>query len=282
VKQQKGRRWGYFPGIDPHLGFSEFMVRLFELGKCSMRVFMVWNSPQWAYGVRHQRGLESLLKQHPDACVVMLSETLELESFQEFVKEGYKVAVALPNLDELLESTPTHEFASLWYEWRQTKYYPLHYSELIRLAALYKYGGIYLDSDIIVLKPLTSLRNTIGATNSVPGSSSYSGAVLAFEKQSPLLEECLKEFYSTYDDTLLQWNGAGLMTRVISNLSSKADENMWHLHTKLEPSATFYPISSTDIMRYDLYSSIFADADYVWSILLSKSYIYNCQHSITT
>jgi len=50
----------------------------------------------------------------------------------------YKVAVALPNLDELLESTPTHEFASLWYEWRQTKYYPLHYSELIRLAALYK------------------------------------------------------------------------------------------------------------------------------------------------
>ncbi|CAL5086076.1 unnamed protein product [Urochloa decumbens] len=250
VKQQKGRRWGYFPGIDPLLGFSEFMERFFELGKCSMRVFMVWSSPQWAYGVRHQRGLESLLKQHPDACVVMLSETLELESFREFVKEGYKVAVAVPNLDELLESTPTQEFASVWYEWRQTKYYPLHYSELIRLAALYKYGGIYLDSDVIVLKPLTSLWNTIGAANHVPGNSSYSGAVLAFEKQSPLLLECLKEFYSTYDDTLLQWNGAELMTRVISNLSSRADEDMGHLDAKLEPSATFYPISSADIVRY--------------------------------
>ncbi|CAN6205783.1 unnamed protein product [Urochloa humidicola] len=249
VKQQKGRRWGYFPGIDPHLGFSEFMERFFELGKCSMRVFMVWNSPQWAYGVRHQRGLESLLKQHPDACVVMLSETLEPDSFREFVKEGYKVAVAVPDLDELLESTPTHEFASVWYEWRQTKYYPLHYSELVRLAALYKYGGIYLDSDVIVLKPLTSLRNSIGATSHVPGNSSYSGAVLAFEKHSLLLEECLKEFYSTYDDTLLQWNGAELMTRVISNLSSKAVENMGHLDTKLEPS-TFYPISSADITRY--------------------------------
>ncbi|KAF8664508.1 hypothetical protein HU200_054685 [Digitaria exilis] len=250
VKQHKGRRWGYFPGIDPHLGFSEFMEKFFELGKCSMRVFMVWNSPQWAYGVRHQRGLESLLKQHPDACVVMLSETLELESFREFVKEGYKVAVVMPNLDELLESTPTHEFASVWYEWRQTKYYPLHYSELVRLAALYKYGGIYLDSDVIVLKPLTSLRNTIGATNLVPGNSGFSGAVLASEKKSPLLEECLKEFYSTYDDTLMQWNGAELMTRVISNLSSKADENMGHFDTQLEPSATFYPISSTDIVRY--------------------------------
>ncbi|CAO1941559.1 unnamed protein product [Urochloa humidicola] len=249
-KQHKGRRWGYFPGIDPHLGFSEFVERFFEIGKCSMRVFMVWNSPQWAYGVRHQRGLESLLKQHPDACVVMLSETLELESFQEFVKEGYKVAVAVPNLDELLESTPTQEFASVWYEWRQTKYYPLHYSELVRLAALYKYGGIYLDSDVIVLKPLTSLRNTIGAAYHVPGNSSYSGAVLSFEKQSPLLLECLKEFYSTYDDTLLQWNGAELMTRVIRNLSSRAHGDMGHLDAKLEPSATFYPISSADIVRY--------------------------------
>jgi hypothetical protein len=44
----------------------------------------------------------------------------------------------VPNLDELLESTPTHVFASVWYEWRQTKYYHLHYSELVRLAALYK------------------------------------------------------------------------------------------------------------------------------------------------
>ncbi|XP_062189293.1 uncharacterized protein At4g19900-like [Phragmites australis] len=249
-KHGEGRRWGYFPGIDPHLGFSEFIERFFEHGKCSMKVFMVWNSPEWAYGVRHQRGLESLLKQHPEACVVMLSETLELKFFKEFLKEGYKVAVAVPNLDELLESTPTHVFASLWYEWRQTKYYPLHYSELVRLAALYKYGGIYLDSDVIVLKPLTSLRNSIGATKQVSGNSSFSSAVLAFEKRSPFLAECLKEFYSTYDDTLLQWNGAELMTRVISNLSSRADENLGHLDIKLEPSVTFYPIASTDIARY--------------------------------
>ncbi|XP_062187339.1 uncharacterized protein At4g19900-like [Phragmites australis] len=249
-KHGVGRRWGYFPGIDPHLGFSEFIESFFEHGKCSMRVFMVWNSPEWAYGVRHQRGLESLLKQHPEACVVMLSEKLELKFFKEFVKEGYKVTVAVPNLDELLDSTPTHVFASVWYEWQQTEYYPLHYSELVRLAALYKYGGIYIDSDVIVLKPLTLFRNSIGATKEVYRNSSFSGAVLAFEKQRPFLVECLKEFYSTYDDTLLQWNGAELMTRVIRNLSSKADENLGHLDIQLEPSVTFYPISSTDIMRY--------------------------------
>jgi len=87
---------------------------------------------------------------------------------------------------------------------------------------------------------------------------------------SPLLEECLKEFYSTYDDTLVQWNGAELMTRVISNLSSKADENRGHLDIKFEPSVKFYPISSTDIIRYDFNSSICACNTYL-SILLSRS-----------
>jgi len=46
-----------------------------------------------------------------------------------------------------------------------------------------RYGGIYLDSDVIVLKPLTSLWNSIGATNHVSGNSSFGAAVLAFEKQ---------------------------------------------------------------------------------------------------
>jgi hypothetical protein len=51
---------------------------------------------------------------------------------------SYKVAVAMPNLDELLKDTPTHAFASVWLEWKNTKFYPTHYSELVRLAALYK------------------------------------------------------------------------------------------------------------------------------------------------
>ncbi|KAI7757046.1 hypothetical protein M8C21_018096 [Ambrosia artemisiifolia] len=57
-----------------------------------------------------------------------------------------------PNLDELLKDTPIREFSSVWFEWRKTKFYPTHYSELIRLVALYKYGGFYLD--VIVIKPL--------------------------------------------------------------------------------------------------------------------------------
>ena len=57
---------------------------------------MVWNSPPWIYGVRHQRGLESLLLHHKDACVVVFSETIELDFFKDnFVKDAYKMQPSL-------------------------------------------------------------------------------------------------------------------------------------------------------------------------------------------
>lgn len=89
------RRWGYFPGIDEkgRLLFAEFVERFFEMGSCGIRVFMVWNSPSWMFGVRQQRGLESVLKVHRDACVLVLSETLEMDFFESFVKDGYEISI---------------------------------------------------------------------------------------------------------------------------------------------------------------------------------------------
>ncbi|OMO65804.1 hypothetical protein COLO4_30993 [Corchorus olitorius] len=277
-----GRRWGYYPGLDPRLSFSDFMDAFFRKGKCNMRVFMVWNSPPWMHSVRHQRGLESLLAQHRDACVVVFSETLDLDFFKDsFVKDGYKVAVAMPNLDELLNGTPTHIFASVWFEWRKTKFYATHYSELVRLAALYKYGGIYLDSDIIVLKPLLGLNNSVGLEDQL-ARSSLNGAVMAFRKRrpililswedtlsnlstvsemrsqclrvlggrddrSPFIKECLKEFYMTYDDTQLRSNGADLLTRVAKRFSNKNDILIKQPELKVQPSFVFFPIGSQHI-----------------------------------
>ncbi|KAG2688051.1 hypothetical protein I3760_09G076100 [Carya illinoinensis] len=245
-----GKRWGYYPGLHPRLSFSDFIDAFFRKEKCDVRVFMVWNSPPWMYGVRHQWGLESLLSWHRDACVVVFSETIELDFFKySLVNDGYKVAVAMPNLDELLKDTPTHVFASVWFEWRKTKFYSTHYIELARLAALYKYGGIYLDSDIIILKPLSGLNNTVGMEDHLSGSS-LNGAVMAFRKHSSFVMECLKEFYMTYDDTRLRWNGADLLTRVARKFLSLENTSTRQLELNVQASFTFFPISSQHITRY--------------------------------
>ncbi|XP_031268071.1 uncharacterized protein At4g19900 [Pistacia vera] len=245
-----GKRWGYYPGLHPRLAFSGFMDAFFRKGECDMRVFMVWNSPPWMYSVRHQRGLESLLFHHRNACVVVFSETIELDFFKDsFVKDGYKVAVVMPNLDELLMDTPAHIFASVWYQWRKTEFYSTHYSELVRLAALYKYGGIYIDSDIIVLNNLSSLNNSVGLEEQL-AESPLNGAVMAFRKHSPFILECLNEFYMTYDDTQLRWNGADLLTRVVRKFWSKENTSLKQLELKVQPAFIFFPISSQNITRY--------------------------------
>lgn len=46
---------------------------------------------------------------------------------------------------------------------------------------LSRYGGIYLDSDIIVLKPLSLLNNSVGMEDRLT-ESSLNGAVMAFRK----------------------------------------------------------------------------------------------------
>lgn len=285
-----GKRWGYFPGLNPYLSFSNFMEAFFHREKCHFRVFMVWNSPPWMYSVRHQRGLESLLLQHPDACVVVFSETIELDFFKHFLKDGYKVATAMPNLDELLKDTPTHIFSSVWFEWRKTKFYSTHYSELVRLAALYKYGGLYIDSDIIVVRPLYSLNNSVGMEN--PGSmegqfprGSLNGAVMAFRKNSPFIMECLSEFYLTYDDSRFRWNGADLLTRVAKNFSKNRESFPDRLlELKLHPPFAFFPISAHNITRYftaPLKEAERAQQDMMLKQILNESLTFHFWNSLT-
>ncbi|VFQ71960.1 unnamed protein product [Cuscuta campestris] len=279
-----GKRWGYFPGLHPRLSFMNFMDLFFRKGKCNSRVFMVWNSPPWMFSIRHQRGLESLLYHLPDACVVVFSETLELNFFSGFVKDGYKVAVVMPNLDKLLEDTPTHLFASIWHEWKKTKYYSRHYSELIRLAALYKYGGVYIDSDIIVVNQLSSLNNTIGMDEE-SGDKTLNGAVMAFRKHSPFIMECLKEFYSSYDESQLRWNGAELLTRVAGNFSSNENVSTNNMELKLQPSFLFFPISRLNILRYftaPVTDTERSEQDALFEKILHESLTFHLWDSITS
>lgn len=62
------------------------------------------------------------------------------------------------------------------------------------------------------------------------------------------IKECLEEFYMTYDDTGLRWNGADLLTRVARKFLGE-DKTIKRLELKVEPSHIFFPISSQDITR---------------------------------
>lgn len=66
---------------------------------------------------------------------------------------------------------------------------------------------------------------------------------------SVFMMECLKEFYMTYDDTRLRWNGADLLTRVARRFLSIRNKSVRQLELNVQPSFMFFPIAPQNISR---------------------------------
>ncbi|KAH8939881.1 hypothetical protein BDL97_15G058900 [Sphagnum fallax] len=222
---------------------------------CSIQVFMAWTMPpsQLSLTVHHQQTLESVFHFHPNACVVVLSDTIENDFFNTFLQKVFKVAVVQPNLHELLANTPADVLANVWVQWwHKIPLFHLHYTNLLHLGVLYKYGGVYMDMDVIVLKPLDSLCNTVGSEILANGEVCLNGAIMAFNKCSPFLRQCPEEFTATYNDTLLEWNGAELVTRV-ANFSTGNGGKRWMEVPdvlQIQHPFAFFPLQSSHIFRY--------------------------------
>lgn len=90
----------------------------------------------------------------------------------------------------------------LWDQWydvgrlRQSQYPHVHLSDAVRVAILQKRGGIYLDLDCIVLRPLHCLRNTAGYLSSLP--SWIENGVLSFDRSHPFLKFLMRVMVQHY------------------------------------------------------------------------------------
>ncbi|CAG0923338.1 unnamed protein product [Notodromas monacha] len=95
-------------------------------------------------------------------------------------------------------------------------------SNALRYATLFKYGGLYLDTDVIVMRPMDDLVNAVGlyATNGI------NNAVMAFEKHHPYIEACLKDVSAKFNPKKWGSNGPDLLTRVINTFCNFNKTNL--------------------------------------------------------
>ncbi|KAF6136847.1 hypothetical protein GIB67_043236, partial [Kingdonia uniflora] len=97
--------------------------------------------------------------------------------------------------------------------------------------------------------------------------------------------ECLDEFYSTYDETLVRWNGADLLTRVGKKILSRQGESDDKLELNIQPSSLFFPISTQDITRYFNEASNEterAQQDSLIKLILEEASIFHFWNSLTS
>lgn len=129
---------------------------------------------------------------------------------------GFKVLAITPDVPFLVKNTPAEGWLEELKSGRKDPgYIPLfnNLSNLVRLAMLYKYEGVYLDTDFIILKDFSELRNAVGAQSMDTSTGAWTrlnGAAMIFDINHPILLDFLREFATTFNGNRWGFNRAVL------------------------------------------------------------------------
>ncbi|KAI9083792.1 hypothetical protein K1719_034260 [Acacia pycnantha] len=221
---------------------------------CSLLFHIIWLSPTKSFGRRDFLTMDTIFQVHPQACLLIVSRTMDSRRGDKILKplidRGFKVLAVTPDLPFMLKDTPAESWlVDLNNGNKDPGRIPLsqNLANVIRLAMLYKYGGVYMDTDIIVIKDFSGLRNVIGAQSVDSMTKKWNrinGAIMIFDMNHPILFEFIQEFASTFDGSKWGHNGPYLVSRVIERLGSISAYNI----TILSPQA-FYPVNWSKIGR---------------------------------
>ncbi|XP_020671590.3 alpha-1,4-N-acetylglucosaminyltransferase [Pogona vitticeps] len=114
-------------------------------------------------------------------------------------------------------------------------------SDAIRLAMVWKYGGIYMDTDVISIRPIP-VSNFLAAQSS----QFSSNGIFSFQQHHSFLWDCMEDFVRNYDGAIWGNQGPFLITRVLKRLCDLIDfkdteDQKCHNISFLNPQR-FYPI----------------------------------------
>ncbi|ORZ26589.1 galactosyltransferase-domain-containing protein [Lobosporangium transversale] len=127
-----------------------------------------WSRLHWAiwttdaaisWQARHYQAIESLFIHNPNAVLIVLSNTLPPKFFEVYTRQGYQIYILSFSKELLLQhgwhfGPETREWLQKSDEWRKKSvFFPVHLADYLRLVALYKYGGLYMDLDALWIRP---------------------------------------------------------------------------------------------------------------------------------
>ncbi|KAL7211862.1 hypothetical protein ACSBR2_014672 [Camellia fascicularis] len=227
--------------------FSTRVKEFLDSKSCKLRFFMTWISSLDSFGDRELLTIQSLFKSHPNACLIIVSNSMDsrrgMQVLRPFLDKNFRVIAVSPDFNYLFKNT----VAESWFNrLKKGNVDPgdvslgQNLSNLLRLALLYKYGGVYIDTDVLILKSFAKLSNSIGAQTIDVETGNWSrlnNAVMIFDKGHPLLYKFIEEFARTFNGNKWGYNGPYLVSRVVSRVEGKPG---FDFHV-LNPIA-FYPV----------------------------------------
>lgn len=117
------------------------------------------------------------------------------------------------NYESYIKDTPVEELYTSG-RIERSNFALSHASDVLRYLTLWKYGGTYLDLDIIVIKSLESLPfNFAGCESRID----VAAGIINFEHNGTghrLAEKCLMDLKQNFSGTIWGHNGPGVITRL--------------------------------------------------------------------
>ncbi|KAH8402944.1 hypothetical protein KR222_000557 [Zaprionus bogoriensis] len=126
-----------------------------------------------------------------------------------------------------------------------------HLSDLLRLLSLYRYGGIYLDMDVVVLRNLEYLPlNFVVAENSVLMGNAVIGVNYGGIGRK-IIQSFLDDYKLNYNATDYIDNGPHLVSRMVRKICGTSTFKAMHCHgLQVHDPSAFFPIPSPEWIKY--------------------------------
>ena len=172
----------------------------------------------------HWRTIESVFFHHPGAKVVVHSNTLDHHVFDVLSEVGYDIEVRPYNLTRLIADSPARRFtAEKMDNASRGEYWYSHSTDLLRMLILYNYGGVYIDTDVIVTRSFDTLKpNVLGFENG----DDLNGAVMMFDKGHIFLKTALAKFVDVYTGKIWAEVGPVLLTDIWKTHFNETNSNV--------------------------------------------------------
>ncbi|ENN76908.1 lactosylceramide 4-alpha-galactosyltransferase isoform X2 [Dendroctonus ponderosae] len=174
---------------------------------------------------RQACAVESAARMNPDYDVYLLyaspgtykMEDTESDRFLMELLKYRNVRIYHIDMDRYFMNTPVE---SLWkqQQMKQSRFAQSHTSDVLRFLTLWKYGGIYLDLDVIVTKSLDDLGTDFTGFES---KTSVAAGILSFNYTGDghdFANSCLEDLKNNFKGHDWGWNGPGTVTRLIKRL----------------------------------------------------------------
>ncbi|CAB3253061.1 unnamed protein product [Arctia plantaginis] len=225
-----------------------------ELSTKNNSIFFIETSCRGGINSRAACAVESAARLHPNRQVNFLfmspiTEQMLKTSNLNKLRDFENIKLLRIHIKEYIKGTVVENI--LLKPLKRSKYPIEHASDILRIIALNKYGGVYLDTDSILIKNLDSLPpNFIGKELPI----SISSGIIGLSKDavgSNLTMGILKEIQKTYKPKIWSSNGPKAIQRVLQRLCPKtlfSTDDCGGL--KIYPPKYFYPVHYTQHKNY--------------------------------